>query len=230
MMLVYKAWRETRARFLLAAAALAWFCGAFVVLRPAIQYAARRPFEAFVIDAIYAGSVRNIFVLLVVAFGLGGLAQESTRGSAAFTLALPVTRTRLLASRAIVGVLEVVAVALVPTITVVGLSPLIGETFNMTEAALYSIQWAATGTLLFAMAFLLSVWLTGAYAALTASILVLAVCASILNVPALRAVPALNVLALMDRLHPGAARLAGAFAVAVALIAAAAWSTEQQDF
>jgi ABC-type transport system involved in multi-copper enzyme maturation permease subunit len=229
-MLGFKAWRETRARFLLSVVALVWFCGAFVVLRPAIQYAARRPFQEFVIDAIYTGAVRNIFVLFIIALGLGGLAQEVSRGSVAFTLALPVTRARIVMARACVGLLEVVTLALVPTIVIVGLSRLVGETFNVAEAGLYSIQWAATGSVLFAVAFLLSVWLTGAYAALTASFLVLAVYVSILNVPALRAVPALNVFALMDRAHPSPARLVGAFMVAFAVISAATWATERQDF
>lgn len=229
-MLALKAWRETRARFLLSGGALAWFCGAFVVLRPAIQYGARRPFEQFVVDAIYTGAVRNIFVLFVIALGLGGLTQEMSRGSSCFTLALPVTRTRIVMVRAAVGLLAVFALAVIPTIAVVGLSGLVGETFNVVEALRYSVQWAATGAVLFAMAFLLSVWLSGAYAALTASILALAVYVSILNVPAIRAVPALNVFALMDRVHPSAARLAGAFFVAFSAIAVAAWVTERQDF
>src|SRR5262249_23466874 len=88
MMLAWKSWRESRARFLLSAAALAWFCSAFVLLRPMIQYAPRRTFTQFVVDAIYAGSVRNIFVLFIIAIGMGGLAQEATRGSAPMTLAL----------------------------------------------------------------------------------------------------------------------------------------------
>ncbi len=88
-MLAWKTWRETRTRFALSAAALAWFCGIFVLMRPEIQYAARRPFARAIVDAIYAGGVRDIYVLFVVALGLGGLTEEAARGSAPFTLALP---------------------------------------------------------------------------------------------------------------------------------------------
>ena len=117
-----------------------------------------------------------------------------------------------------------------PTATVLGLAPLTGEWFDMGEAFLYSTQWAATGVVLFAVSFLMSVWLTGGPAALTVTILVIATYASILNVAALRAVPSLNVFALMDRPHPGAGRLGSAVFVALALIAAAARVTERQDF
>jgi ABC-2 type transport system permease protein len=229
-MLVYKAWRETRARFLISAATLGWFCAAFVVLRPRIQYMARRPFADAIIDSIYTGGVRNIFVLLVVAFGMGGLAQEQARGSAAFTLALPLSRGRLVFSRAGIGLLEVAALALVPTAAVLGLAPLTGESFGTGEALLYSTQWAATGVVLFAVSFLTSVRLTGGPAALTVTILLVATYASILNVAALRAIPALNIFALMDRPHPSAGRLGSAVLVALVLIAAAARATERQDF
>lgn len=229
-MLAYKAWRETRARFLISASTLGCFSAAFVVLRPWIQYAARRPFADAIVDSIYTGAVRNIFVILVVAFGIGGLALERARGSAAFTLALPLSRVRLVVSRAGVGLLEVAALALVPTAVILGLAPLAGESFGIGEAIRYSMQWAATGVVLFAVSFLMSVWLTGGSAALTVTILVIATYASVLNVAALRTVPALNVFALMDRPHPSAGRLGGAFFVALVLIAAAAWATERQDF
>ena len=98
-MLLYKAWRETRARFLISAATLGCFCAAFVVLRPWIQHSARRPFADAIIDSIYTDGVRNIFVMLVVTFGMGGLAQEQARGSAPFTLALPLSRDRLVFSQ-----------------------------------------------------------------------------------------------------------------------------------
>lgn len=229
-MLAFKAWRESRARFLLAVGALGWFASMFVLLRPLIPYAHWRLFADFVVDAIYAGSVRNIFVLLIVPFGLGGLTQEVMRGSAPFTLALPVTRTRLVMTRAVVGWLQVAALAFVPTVAVVGLGRLIGEHFSVRDALLYSVQWAAVGMVLFALAFLLSIWVTGAYAALSATILVLATYVSILNIAALRSLPALNVFALMERTHPGGAKLAGATAAAVAVIAVSAWATERQDF
>jgi len=229
-MLAYKAWRESRGRFLLSAAAIAWFAGLFVVMRPWIQYAARRPFDIVVIDTIYAGGVRNIFILLIIAFGMGGLAQERSRGVVSFTLALPVRRARMVATRGAVGLLQVVAVALIPTVAVLGWARVVGERFGVADALQYSLQWAAAGSVLFGVAFLMSVWVAGPYAALTATLLTVATYVSILNVAALRAVPALNVFALMERSHPSAARLVAAFAVALLCIAVAAVVTERQDF
>jgi ABC-type transport system involved in multi-copper enzyme maturation permease subunit len=230
MMLAYKAWRESRARFVLTAAALGWFSSVFVLFRPMAQAAARRPFADFVIDSIYAGSVRNIFVVLVLALGLGGLTEELARGSAPFTLALPVTRTQLVLSRAATGLLEVLMLALVPTVVVVGLSPFVGETFGMVRAGLYSMQWAVTGSALFAIAFLMSIWLRGAYTALVAAILVVGGYTIAVSVTPLRTFPSLNVFTVMDRAHPSAIRMLGTIAAALTLVALAARATERQDF
>lgn len=229
-MLAHKAWRESRARFLITAVALGWFSSVFVLFRPMAQAWARRPFADFVIDSIYAGSVRNVFVVLVLALGLGGLTEELATGSAPFTLALPVTRTQLVLSRAATGLLEVLALALVPTIVVVGVSPFVGETFSAVRAGLYSMQWAATGSVLFAIAFLLSVWVKGAYAALMAAILIVGAYATLVSATPLRAFPSLNVFTVMDRAYPGAIRMAGTIAAALAFIAVAARATERQDF
>jgi ABC-2 type transport system permease protein len=229
-MLAYKAWRETRARFLLSAAALGWFCSVFVLFRPLAPAAARRSFADFVIDAIYAGSVRNIYVVLVLVFGLGGLTHELATGSAAFTLALPVTRTQVVLSRATIGLLEVLALALVPTTAIVGLSPIIGETFSILQAGLYSTQWAVTGFVLFAVALLLSVWVRGAYTSLMASIIVVGAYAALVGVTPLAAFPALNLFTVMERTHPSAMRMFSSIIITFMLIALAARASERQDF
>lgn len=229
-MLAYKAWRESRARFVLSAGALAWFCTVFVLFRPMAQAAVHRSFADFVIASIYAGSIRNIYVVLVLALGLGGLTEELAKGSAGFTLALPVTRAQLVLSRAATGLLEVLALALVPTIVVIGLSPFLGQTFSVIDAGVYSMQWAVTGSALFGVACLLSVCVKGAYAGLMAAIIVIGAYATIVTVTPLRAFAVLNVFTVMDRVHPGVFRMLGTFAAALALIAVAVRGTERQDF
>jgi ABC-type transport system involved in multi-copper enzyme maturation permease subunit len=229
-MLVYKAWRESRARFLLSTATLGWFCALFIIVRPMMHEAATKPFVPFVEDSIYTGSIRNFFCVFVLVLGLGGLLQETSRGSAAFTLSLPVTRARLIAVRAAVGVAEVVALALVPTVAVLGLAPFQGEAYGVFDAMQCSTQWAVTGTVIFAVAFLFSTWLSGTYAALTASIIVVGAYALLVTLSPMRHVPVLNVLTMMDHAHPGVVRLAGTSLVSVAIITAGMWLTERKDF
>jgi ABC-type transport system involved in multi-copper enzyme maturation permease subunit len=229
-MIAYKAWRESRARFLLSAATLGWFCSLFILVRPMMREAALKPFARFVEDSIYAGSVRNFYAVFVIAFGLGGLLQEAARGSASFTLALPVTRARIVSMRAAVGIAEVFVLALVPTVSVLGLAPFVHEGYSVADAIQYSAQWAVTGSVLFAVAFLFSIWLSGTYAALTASIIAVGVYALLVNLSPVRQLPALNVFAIMDRIHPNLMRLAGTGLVSVAIIAVAIWFTERQDF
>ena len=229
-MLAYKAWRESRTRFLLSAGALTWFSSLFIVSRPMVRAAASRPFIQFIDEAIYAGSLRNLFVIFVIVFGLGGLLQESSRGTVSFTLSLPVTRVCLVAARAAVGIAEVFALALVPTSTVLAIAPFLGETYSIAEAIWFSAQWAAAGSVLFAGSFMLSICLSGAYASLTASFISLAAYALLVNLSFMRLFHGLNVFALMGRSHPHPTTLAAVSAVAAAMIAAAVRTTERQDF
>jgi hypothetical protein len=83
---------------------------------------------------------------------------------------------------------------------------------------------------LYAVTLLRSVRVRGAYAALSAAILTLAVYFSVVNLPTVRHIQALNVFALMDAEHPSSARLTIAFAASALVISAAAAKTERQDF
>lgn len=229
-MLAYKAWRESQVRVLVSAAALAWFCALFVIARPGLRQALDRPYAEFVEDQIYGGGIRNLFVIFILVLGLGGLLQERARGTAAFTLSLPVHRARLVWVRGAIGLLEVAGLAAVPSLVVSTLSPFVHQSYPIAEALRWTAQWAAGGGVLFAGAFFLSILLAGTYAALATSMAALLVYALLVNLPAIRRFPSLNVFTLMAsaRLEPMA--LYAAVAVTAAVVLAAAAVTERQDF
>jgi ABC-2 type transport system permease protein len=207
-MLAYKAWCESRVRFLVSAAALAWFCSLFVIFRPGVHDASQMAYAEFVADKIYGDGIMQMFMIFVLVLGMGGLLQERARGSVGFTLSLPVTRTRLIAMRAGVGLAETAALALMPALILLIVSPTVHETCPPSVLAL-SAQWAADGAALFALAFLLSTILAGPYAALIASLALLFAYALFVRLP----VPM---------------TLAPLFTLA--LVAASAWIVERQDF
>jgi ABC-2 type transport system permease protein len=208
MMLAYKAWCESRVRFLVSAAALAWFSALFVIFRPGVRDASEMAYAEFIADKIYEGGIRQIFTVFVVVLGMGGLLQERARGSAGFTLALPVTRTRLIAVRAGIGLAEMGGLALMPALVLVVLSPVVHQACP-SSVPILSASWAANGAAIFSLAFLLSSVLGGAYAALTASMTLLFAYALFVRLP----MPIL---------------LAPPFTAA--LVATSAWIAEQQDF
>jgi ABC-2 type transport system permease protein len=195
-MLAYKAWRESEVRMLVTAGALLWFCALFVLFRSGVEQ-------------IYEGALRYLFLVFVLVLGLGGLLQERARGSAAFTLSCPVTRTRLIGVRALIGLAEVVALALVPAFVVTILSPVVHETFPAAEALRLSARWVAGGSVLFGASFFWSVVLAGPYSALASSMVTL------------------FTYVLLVRIWPSPS---AAGMCTAALVAASAWITERQDF
>jgi hypothetical protein len=229
-MLAYKAWRESQVRFLLGAAALGWFCGVFVVFRSGIRDGADKAYPTFIVDAIYAGGIRNLYVMFVIVLGLGGLLQERARGTAGFTLALPRQRARHVAVRAAIGLGEVAGLASMPTLAVMLLSPLMREAYPLDDALRFSAQWAAGGAVLFAGSFLLSVVLAGPYSALASSMAALLAYSLLVKVSVIRRFPSLNVFSMMGSPQLPVVGLVGAVLVTIAVVAFAAWMTEQQDF
>ena len=94
MMLVARAWFETRTRFALAAAVMTatWLAGQG------------------------SDSAKTLFVMLAIVLGGGSLRQERALGTAGFTLALPVTRRALVAARVAVGFSELAVLAAIPVV------------------------------------------------------------------------------------------------------------------
>src|SRR5690349_956465 len=115
-MLWHKAWRETRVRWGISATVLCWACLVIILFHSQFRSGSEgaSDFTAYLWNVVYKGSIRDMFVILTLGLALGGLLQERKQGAAAFTLALPVSRSRVVRVRAAVGFLETVALALIP--------------------------------------------------------------------------------------------------------------------
>lgn len=172
-MLLYKAWRESRARFLLSAVALAVICASFVFFhRDASSGISEEPltYPVYIWRITYKGYLRELFMILTILLGLGGLTRERDHRTAGFTLALPLSRWRLLASRTAVGLVEVLLLAALPAILLPALSSLIGQVYPSSQAWAFAVLWATVGSLIFATGLLASVAFTGEFTAPVAAI------------------------------------------------------------
>jgi len=229
-MLAYKAWRESQVRFLVSAAAMVWFCSLFVLFRSGVREALEKPFAEFIANDIYGGGIRNLYVVFIVVLGLGGLLQERARGTAGFTLSLPVRRTRVAGTRGVIGLLEVAGLAALPTLVVWTLAPLVHQSYPLADALKWSAQWTAGGAVLFAGSFFLSNLFGEPYSALAASVATLFGYSVLVNVRPLEHVSSLNVFKIMASTHFEPLTLCAAILVAAAILTVAVYVTERQDF
>ena len=80
----------------------------------------------------------------------------SARGGAIFTLSLPVSRRQLLGVRAATGLAELSVLALVGTLLLPILSPLVGENYAIGDALVHALCLFIASSMLFAFSFFLS--------------------------------------------------------------------------
>ena len=152
-MLWYKAWRESRTRFLLSAVTIAGLSAGFVVFHRAAAEISDKPltYMEYIWRIVYKGYLRELYVLLALLLGVGGLLRERDFGTAGFTLALPVSRLR-----AAVGLAQVAVLSLLPALVIPSLSPFIGQIYPWPQALQFARLWGAGGALIFMMGFLAS--------------------------------------------------------------------------
>jgi hypothetical protein len=168
MMLWFKAWRESRARFILSALALAGLSACFVFLHSDVgRGISEEPmtYPVYIWKITYKGYLRELFMILTVVMGLGGLTRERDHRTAGFTLALPASRWRFLAVRAAMGLLEVCALAAIPATVIPALSPLVDRAYPWLQAWEFALLWAAGGAVVFAIGFVASVLFGGEFSA-----------------------------------------------------------------
>ena len=165
-MLWYKAWRESQGIFLMSAAAVSLLCLAFALLhKEASGGISNEPltYAVYIWKIVYRGYLREVFVILVLLLGMGGLMRERDTGTAGFTVTLPVSRRRLVLVRAATGLLEVLGLALLPAVLIPGLSAVAGESYPYPQARQFALLWAAGGSFIFMIGFLSSCIFTGPY-------------------------------------------------------------------
>ena len=177
-MLWQKSWLETRWRFLIGLALLLCSAGAVVFAYPRVVQLlplvpkldvsgeiGRRIQEAAELSSSYRGyiwsqwfrqNLAQTWTLFAVLLGTGGLLSQTTSGGALFTLSLPVSRGRLVAVRAATGLVELLILAIVPSLVIPVLSPGVGETYGVGSALVHGMCLFIGGTVFFSLAFLLS--------------------------------------------------------------------------
>jgi ABC-type transport system involved in multi-copper enzyme maturation permease subunit len=258
-MLFYKAWRESRARFLICAGIALVFCVSFLVRARTdfpVPQNPRIPYTGFVWANIFGGVVLGgnaiAFSYMSLLLGLGGLQRERAGGTAVFTLGLPVTRRRLVGARAAVGLLQMASIAVIPAVILPALSPVItGRPYSIAQAMSFASLYLAWGAVWYAVGLCWSTFLAAEFAAVIACVLTpvsytiaLAKLTSSLGAPMDPAAPgtasfAYYMSGLSKIWPPNSGVFAGplpwtSFAVlgaaALALVAAAALVTARQDF
>jgi ABC-type transport system involved in multi-copper enzyme maturation permease subunit len=197
-----------------------------------------------VANTVYSPIGRLMFVFASLVLGLGGLQRERQSGTAALTLALPVSRRRLVTVRAGVGVLQVAVLALLPALIALAMArALVEQPYPATLALAPALLSGSWGIVWFATALLWSTLLvdyTAVLACVLSPFVYLAVYASAsrhgLHVPAgdffefMSARPYLDprTFLLVEPLPWVALGVLGA--AAMSIVALSALITQRQDF
>jgi ABC-2 type transport system permease protein len=105
------------------------------------------------------------WLLAVALLAMGGLLREKSSGASTFTLALPVGRTRLIAVRVALGLVQSVILAIVPWVAMFLVGSIFGKTHSLTQAFFRVVLILGGGLIFFALAVLTSSVIEGEYTA-----------------------------------------------------------------
>ncbi len=255
-MLWHKAWLETRWRFAAALLILTVMAGAKVYEYVVVQrmmpmaesvlsgtdnsplgaairdaVAVQREFRGFIWYTAFRDNLTQMGVLFAVLLGCGGLLSESKKGSALFTLSLPITRKQLLGVRTATGLAQCFAIAMIPPLVIPLLAPAVGQQFSIIDALVHGLCLFFVGALFFSLASFLSTMFGDIWRPLLVAV-VLACVAALVQVVA----PELGLFRLMSGetyFRTGALPWMGFLTTAVlasALLYSAAETLERRDF
>jgi ABC-type transport system involved in multi-copper enzyme maturation permease subunit len=182
-MLWHKAWLETRWRFISALLILTVLASSNVydylaaqrllprlnmtteapaveaiglagAIREAIEV--QKDFRGFIWFQAFRQTMSQMGVFFAILLGCGGLLSESSKGSALFTLSLPVTRRQLLGARTATGLAQLLAISMVPPLAISLLAPTIGQQFRFVDALAHGTCIFFVAAVFFSLASFLS--------------------------------------------------------------------------
>jgi hypothetical protein len=117
--------------------------------------AAEQTFRGYVWYQWFNQNFASCIVLFAALLGSGSALSTSGRGLLV-SLALPVARGRWLEARAAVGLVQVLAFALVPSLLIPMLAPAVGESYPVADALVHGALIFVLGNVFFALAMLAS--------------------------------------------------------------------------
>lgn len=164
-MLLYKAWLETRARFLISLVGITAICCWFVFHedRQALSYSKMSYYYTvlFIGHQFFVG----VWVLAVTLLAMGGLVREKAVGASSFTLALPVSRVRLMRVRIGMVLGEALMLGLIPWTVMFLVACVAGKPLAIQQAAFYLVLLGGAGVIFPAIAIFVSSLVEGEYTA-----------------------------------------------------------------
>jgi ABC-2 type transport system permease protein len=199
-MLWYKAWRETRNVTLVGVGAMAVACALIMYYQQTMRDHADVPmtYIAYIYKAVYNSIGRDIFLIVSIILGSGGMLQEKSTGTVGFTLSLPTSRMQIMLWRAVVGYVGVLAIAIVPVLIVPMGSRYIGQSYPVSQTLGFFVLWSACGALFYGYTFLLAQLMEGEYTAVLLAIPSLMLYGVMTNLPWLARFPMLNIFDLVN--------------------------------
>jgi len=167
-MLWYKAWLETRLRFLICVTGMTVLC----VYRAIRMHTRLTPpvTLAYYHSALhYVATQLALYSVVAINFtSMGGLLREKAVGAASFTLALPFSRTRIAIVRIAVGFTQAMLLIAMPLAVVLAIGAIFGDSEKMLSAEqtlLHFAYMASGGLVYYALAFFASCVVEGEYVA-----------------------------------------------------------------
>ncbi len=125
----------------------------------------RMSYPLYIWLSLSHGFLQFLWVVAAVLLGLGGLLRERAAGASNFTLSLPVSRSRLVTARAIVGAVEATVLGFIPGLLVVVLSPFAGLSYPLGQSLIFGALLVTGGLVFYSLGFFLSHLLPGEYTA-----------------------------------------------------------------
>ncbi len=175
-MLWYRSWMETRWRFLIGLAVLMCSAAGIVSVWPRMvelmplasnlqvngtigrkireSVDLQREYPGYIWSQWFRQNLTNFGTLLAALLGTGGLLSH--RSAVMFMLSLPVSRTRVIGTRAATGLAELFVLALVPSLLIPLLSPTVGKSYGVGDAVVHSVCFFIAVAVFFSLALLLS--------------------------------------------------------------------------
>jgi ABC-2 type transport system permease protein len=160
-MLWYKAWLETRSRFLIALVGCIAFCMQLILMTPGTK----EPNESILMLVGVHQALVFLWIMGVTLLMMGGLLREQAIGSSSFTLSLPVSRLHLMSVRLGMGLMQAIALAILPWIGMLLAAHVAVHTSTLSLAGIHIVLLLGGGVVFLAASLLVSSIVEGEYTA-----------------------------------------------------------------